>query len=264
MGHYIKAALWAVLFFCLCLIPAHAAPEEVSLPAHGISLTVPDGFTVLDAQNAAGQKELLESLGMDAEQFAKNMKASGTLLFAVTPDGKNQLNLKVIENELAGRLHDLSELTPENREEAGRLMIEELSNAENMTVLSQEKRSISGTWFFKVLVRVSSADGEFCFAQYFSIFNGKYYALVYYNNAPEFSEQDERISEDAFASLRISRSPKPTAANAGIVLQIIFIALVVLAATGGAAYIIYTFVRDIRRERREREAALDRISRRRY
>ena len=259
----LAAAVFSLLPLSVFAVPAYAA-ETVSPAGHGISVQVPDGFKILNEKNAKSEKAFIESLGMDAENFAKNLRESGTLLFAVTQDGKRQLNLKVIENDLSKELYDLTGLTPENQEDAGRRIIAGLEETENMTVLGSERAAVSGTQFYRVRVRVSSPDGEFCFVQYFSIFAGKYYALVYYNSASALSQEDLQTADAAFSSMKIRRSPKPTAANAGVILQIVFIAAVVALAFAGIVYILYTFVRDIRRRRQEREAALDKIYRRRY
>lgn len=231
------------------------------------SLAPGEAYTVLSRSDLRKNSEFIERLGYTVSTFRKDMEEGDVFLFAATPDNDRQIQVKCWGDPegIARKLEDLSYLPGEKRELALQEMgVQAAGSGELLSAAVLERE---GQVFFRFRVRSDvtleseeSAEG-YCFDEYLTVTNGRFCALLFYNAAGAFSDADETESERLFAAFSVAPTPEKTEWR-NFALRV-FAAVVLLAASVAAVYILSTFVRDIRHRREQPDSIPDRIKMRR-
>ncbi|MDR1892619.1 MAG: hypothetical protein LBQ48_06390 [Oscillospiraceae bacterium] len=253
----------ALLAFVSCLLFSTAA-QTVKFKKQQLSVAVPEGYLILNKKNSTEHKELIKRLGFTVSSFNQRFNTTTTdtqtdtlLLFAVTPDGRRQINLKLTENEFSAGVYDLSTLTSEQRQTALDKLLESVEKNAGRTLLTWGEHPFGGAVFYSVTVMVH-ATRDFCYQEYFTVMNGKYLALTVYNNAASFSEEERLEAESVFASLSFHQS-------AGLdeqkdMLPAVLGGLVLAAAAVLILFISFTLIRDLVRHHAGRFERSERLN----
>ena len=260
----IKILIAGTVFTLISCLLFSAAAQTVKFKKQQLSVTVPEEYLVLNKNNSSKHKELIKQLGFTVSSFnqrfnptTQNAQTDTLLLFAVTPDGERQINLKISENEFSAGIHDLSTLTNEQRETALNKLLESVQKNAGRTLHTSEERPLGGAVFYCVTVTVH-ATRDFCYREYFTVVNGKYLALTAYNNAASFSGEELAEAEDVFRSLTFRQNTGTDEQQN--MLPAVFGGLVLIAASVLILFISFTLIRDLVRARAERFERSERLN----
>lgn len=251
----IVAVLVAVCL-CLTVLGSFIGAQEYIDPEERFELELSDEYTLLDRTNLKQNAEFITRLGSSVENFGKAMTEGGIYLYAATEDNARQVQVKVWTGDTSERLVNLSALDAEGLQTAQK----EIGNAlvsSGDTLLETEHTERGGQVFLRYRVR-SSSDLEsdsgsigYCFDEYLTIVDGYFVALVFYNSSGEFSAKETAESKAIFDAFKVNQAAKRDSTRS-LALSI-FSIIMLTVAVGVAAYVLWTFVRDliIRRERSE-------------
>lgn len=255
----------ALLIACLllCLLPASVSAQTVSLSDQKISLELPDGYTVLTADNLKKEKEFLERLGHSPQSFKAYMAERDMLMVAATGDNTRQVQVKAFSTSFSEKVEDLSNLDGDSLEQAADSLL--LQNAGDQ-VLSWGKITRGDLTFLQSTCKVTDKQAEFCYIQYTTIRGGKYYALVYYNFGGEITDSQ---TEEAGAIFKTLRLPEKTngsfLAGGNLIVLMIIVGVLIAAALAVVVLLAVSFIKDVKARRREEEQTVHiRIKRRKF
>ena len=164
------------------------------------------------------------------------------------------------------RIVDLAALDDDGlltaRKEIGKALV-----SSGDTLLETEQTERNGQVFFRYRVRSGSdleSDNEsigYCFDQYLTVVDGCFVALLFYNSSGEFSAAETAESKAIFDAFKVNQAARRDSTRS-LALSI-FSIIMLTVAVGVAAYVLWTFVRDLLIRRERPEPISDRINIRR-
>ena len=252
-----------VLALCFALIFSFTvSAQTVKNKANAVSLEIPDGYTVLTEDNLRRNDEFLEKLGHTVDSFRKKMEEGGILIYAATSDNRRQIQLKTWTSDFSETAQDLTRLDDEALTQARETLLEQM-NQPGQAITNVAQVTTKDLIFFRITALVSGGEKDFCFRQYLTVANGRYYALVYYNDEAELSAAQQEEAESVFSTLSIEKKKSGGLIAGNTVVQIVLITAVLAAAVFLTVLIVLSFIRDIRNRRRELEPLPEHIKMRR-
>lgn len=199
-----------------------------------IEITAPkDFYCYKSGQNA---EDTAKILGMSASELEKYCSDNGIVFIAVNGDNTKQIRLSVAESAFSGSIGNLSNLS----EDKITALIPDITGA-----VSGELTEKDGQSFIKTAETLSDSGGEYSVISYVTVAAKKDYVLSFYTASGTSTD----YAGEVFDSLSSEDFYKETdqKSNFGFV---IIAAIALLAIV--SAYIIFTLVRDIKNERKEK------------
>ena len=219
-----------------------AAAQSTTLSEYDLTLTLPEGYTVLTAKNAKSNTELLEPLGYDAEAFAAYLEKNNLALFALNQNGC-QLTLKSWETDFSRQTVDFSELSDEKLESIANQL---LKNEKNGYTLLRG----SGPDMICVNEQLSDSGGEYQSIQYITLRNKRFFALNLIFPGKQ-SQSNADLAGQVANSLAIKNNYAKGYWSFSTVLETVLIWAVIAAAAVAALLLLRSFILDSKNARRE-------------
>ena len=259
-------AVLVAVCLCLTVLGCFVGAQEYIDPDERFELELSDDYTLLDRTNLKQNAEFITRLGSSVENFGKAMAEGGIYLYAATEDNSRQVQVKVWTGDTSVRIVDLAALDDDGlltaRKEIGKALV-----SSGDTLLETEQTERNGQVFFRYRVRSGSdleSDNEsigYCFDQYLTVVDGCFVALLFYNSSGEFSAAETAESKEIFDAFKVKQAAKRDSTRS-LALSI-FSIIMLTVAVGVAAYVLWTFVRDLLIRRERPEPISDRINIRR-
>lgn len=256
----------AAALFLACLLfltlPCGALAETVSLSDPKVRLEIPDGYTVLLPDNLKENGEFLDKLGHTAKSFKNYMEERNMLLVAATDDNTRQIQLKTWETNFSREIGDLSSLDSQELDRAADTL---LAQEADESLLSWGRVTRGGVAYLKSTAKVTEQQADFCYIQYVTVRDGRYFALVYYNFGGELTQEQEAEADALLSSLVLPEKEKSFLAGGNYIVQMVIVGALILAAAVIAVLLVVSFVRDIRyRQREDAQTVHIKIKRRKF
>lgn len=251
----LAVCLVAALGFC---VNAFAAENK----KFGVSVAFPEEYTVLTEDTLRENREFLEHIGHTTESFRKKMEEGGILFYAATQDNRRQLQLKTWTSDFSETAQDFTRLSEDALASARDTLLRQLDEP-GQTIMNTAQITAGSLIYLRITAQVTGGDRDFCYIQYLTLANGRFYALVYYNDEPELSAAQQQEAESVFSTLSVQKKKSGGTFAGGTVAQSILIVAVIIVAGVVAGMITVSFVREIRSRRMEPEQIPDRIKMRR-
>lgn len=222
---------------------------------YGFSVTLPDGFLVIDRSTLSKNSEFIEKIGYSVESFSAKLEQSNIVMYAADRDNSRQVQVKHWESDFSKGIGNLSALDDERLATALATMAKPLS-ADGNSLINSAIGEVGNSVYLCYTVQV---DGKFCYTEYITVVNGYCYSLVYYNSSAEFSAEEIKERDAVIAALSISGAESDSIwGSYGLSLRLIS-AVLLIAAVVFAVYLISSFVRDIRNRHNSPEVIPDHI-----
>ena len=248
MNKIFKCFLSAVLIISLSLFLVIGAFAETVAEddTHSLSLTLPDGYILLNADTAEDNIELIEALGYSLSSFKSYLKPTAsdavqTLFLGVEPSSKSQIAVKSWSTDFSKKIADLSLLNDKSLSKTAKELV---------TAKGASYKTVSANGMKLIEVRLNGKDsgGSFCSIQYLTVCNGNFYSLTF-TSAGEVNEQKVSHAHDSLSTFEIKTNAVSSAWDVGSVLIVIILSLAIIAAVALAAVIVYSIIRDIKKRR---------------
>jgi hypothetical protein len=255
----VKLRIAAIMLITVLTAAAFALPVSavsVKMSDEGFSVEVPDEYTVLTASNLSKNKDFLTGLGHTSESFRRSMDEADIVMYAATADNRRQMQVKIWTSDFSELTGDLSQLSGEAAEQALASIGGDIGGSgqllDSQQIIRGEMR------FFRFTVRV---DGglPFCYIQYLTVLNGKFYSLVYYNAESSLTAEQQSEAEAAFNSFTVQKQRSVGIVDGNTLLQIVIGGIVIAAAAALAVYLIVSLYRDIKNRGSEPDIIPERI-----
>lgn len=199
-----------------------------------IEITAPkDFYCYKSGQNA---EDTAKILGMSASELEKYCSDNGIVFIAVNGDNTKQIRLSVAESAFSGSIGNLSNLS----EDKITALIPDITGADSGEIVTNNGQS-----FIKTAETLSDSGGEYSVISYVTVAAKKDYVLSFYTASGTSTDYtgevfDSLSSEDFYKDI-----DQKSYFGYVIIAAIALLALV-------SAYIIFTLVRDIKNERKEK------------
>ncbi len=247
-AHQIKLAFAVAVALLAFWIPASA--ETFSDAQRGVTLQVPDGYTVVTAETLDEQAEYLETLGHSVDSFGTYFSKDGLLLFAASADGDRQVQLKCVQTDFTAEIGDLSLLDDTKAREVASKIISDTTKA------TWDLFEFSGMKLFEIRTSTADSGGAFCTVQYVTIRNGSLYTLACYSAGENLAQADLDAAAEMLSGFRIQQQKqKFSVFDAESIFLTALICLAILAALGVMGFIVYSFFKDAKRKRDENDVS---------
>lgn len=248
-----KRIITVILALCiLCAFPAAA----VSLESYGLSLDLPEKYTVLTPDNIAQNAEFLEQLGHTVQSMNKYFSDNKLILFASDRANGRQIQVKRTETDFTKQLVDLSLLSESQvLEFATDILPEEY--AANYTVVK-----LGELCLYEIDSVHTDNIGQFCSRQYVTIRDGCLYSLTFFENGEKMSADFLSEVDSALSTLDIKQTKKVTATDAESITEVVIVWLLIALVAVLAAVMLIGLVRDAVKNSGEEEKTV--INRRKY
>lgn len=245
--------LAAVLGFAgiLILYSTKNAPTDASI-------SYPDGYTVITADDADNHEEFIELLGFGVNSFKKYLNDKHIVSFAANQNNSRQFRLVVRETDFTKQLVSIAGATNEDLA----VIAKELLPGGYSYVYR-----VGGNVYYEIDSVAEGDNGEYCTLQFITVRNGKYYALIYNGSRANITTEERRLVEDTVNTLKIPDEGGVVAAASSVgVKRIFYLVIVSLVIIAGVVCIIlntYSLVKDIR-NRKKRDDYSDIVIKRRH
>ena len=260
----------AAALFAACLtaflLPLSAAAQTASLPDAKISLELSDAYTVLTKDNLKKQVEFLDRLGHTPTSFSQHMKDRHILLVAATEDNTRQVQVKSYETDFSKKIGELSRLDSDSLAQATETLLAQNAGDELLTYGPVTKGDLVFLKSVNRVGKISDKQTDFCYIQFSTIRNGKYYALVYYNASGELTESQADEAASILSSLTLPKKKgESLLVGSNEIIQIVIVGVLLVAAFVILIVLIVSFIKDVRARKREDEQTVHiRIKRRKF
>lgn len=257
--HRLSVALIGVVLLSVCFCIT-ASAETAASEEHGLTLTLPDGYVLLNSDTAEDNKDIIESLGYTVSSFENYLKASGensatTLFLGIEPQTKAQISVKNWSTDFSKKITDLSLLSGDALTKTAKELVK-VEGASYKTV------SVNGMALIEIRANGKDSGGDFCSVQYLTVRNGQFYSVTAtFEGSIDDAKVD--IAWKTVSSLEIENANSETVWDAETILIMILLGAVILAGAVAVVIILYSFIKDIKNRRSDAAESSDYIERRR-
>lgn len=241
MKRFITLLVAAALLFAAA-VPAAAV--SISDSAEVMSAKLPDDYLVITSANLQKRAEILAHWGHSVDSFKRMMNEKNIFVYAMDKGSRNQFQLKSWVTDAATAIGDLAIVSEEALGQSMAAIAGEIGEGAllDSRVVYADKQP-----FFKFTVDV----GDFCYVQYLTVCDSRFYALVYYNDTAELTPEQAALADEVFATVEVDSAYSSGLFSSSNVFTVILLGSVMLAAAAGIVWVIATFIQDIRRRRAE-------------
>ena len=247
MTKIFKCLLSAIIIIILAALPISASAENIAKNSeHDLTLSLPDGYVLLDTETAEDNIELIESLGYSLSSFKNYFKATDEaaptpLFLGVNPSTKAQISVKHWSTDFSQKIGDLSFLDDDALAKTAKELIK-TKGASYKTV------SANGMKLIEIRLNTKDSGGNFCSIQYITICNQSFYSLNF-TFSGTVDDAKVQTAWDTLRSFEIESNIDSSVWDAGTIILLVFLGIVVVAALVVAVIVIYSIIRDVKKRR---------------
>lgn len=199
-----------------------------------IEITAPkDFYSYKSGQNA---EDTAKILGMTASELENYCISGGILYLAVNENNTKQIRVSVAESAFSSGIGNLSNLS----EDKITALIPDITGADSGEIVTKNGQS-----FIKTTENLTDSGGEYSVISYVTVAAKKDYVLSFYTATGTSTDYVEKVFKSFSADDFYKESNPKSYFGYVIIAAIALLALV-------SAYIIFTLVRDIKNERKEK------------
>ena len=206
---------------------------SVFAASDSIEITAPKDFYSYKSGGSA--EDTAKVLGMTADELESYCNENCIVFLAVNKDNTKQIRVSLAESAFSSSIGNLSNLS----EDKIRLLITDITGSDSGELIDKNGQS-----FIKTTQTLSDSGGEYSVINYVTVADKKDCVLSFYTASGTSTAYTEEVfntfSSDGFYKEKSEKSK----------FSFVIIAAIVLLALG-SAYIIFTLVRDIKKERKE-------------
>ena len=260
MTKLLKCLLSALLLvFIIAFSALGVLAKSAEVPEHGLSIDLPDDYTLLNDETAEDNLYLIESLGYTVESFKNYLKSSDvnaaeTLFLAINSNTKSQISLKTWSTEFSKKIEDFSHLDEDSLLKTAKELIL-TDNASYKSVLA------NGMNLLEVRLNDKDSGGDFCSVQYITVCNSNFYSLTF-TFSGIIDEHKVQSAWDTLITLKINTEKEKAVWDVNSVLNMVLSCAVIIIAIFVAVIIIISIVKDIKKRRTDEYETSDYIARR--
>lgn len=249
-----KKTKWLLVFFVAVAVIAVAVLfYKHSLSEGTVSITYPENYTVLNADNAYDNEETVKSLGYSVSSFVNHLNSKSIVSMAVNDDNTRQFVLMESKSVFSEEIGSLADITsPQLSTVADALMPNGYIGTYTTggMVFLENKTQIKG-------------EEKYTATQLVTVINGKTYTVNYYA-VNVGGEDTESATEKVAKTLKVPESGKITEYFKGSAAAVYVILLGAVIIFGAVAVILLsvTLVRDFSKKRNQNDSSEIRIKRR--
>lgn len=241
MKRIITLLVAAALLF-VAAVPASAVSVSDSYDV--MSAELPDEYLVITPDNLQKRSEILEHWGHSVDSFKRMMNEKNIFVYAVDKGSSNQFQLKSWATDAATAIGDLAIVSDDALAQSMQAIAAEITEG---TLLESKVVYADKQPFFKFTVSVE----DFCYVQYLTVCDSRFYALVYYNDSASLTVEQSALADEIFGTVQIDSAYSTGLFSSSNIFTMVLLGVVMLAAAAGIVWVIITFVQDIRRRRNE-------------
>lgn len=221
-----KKIICAFSAILMLTVPVFAATGDIKITAPK------DFYSYKSGQSAESTAKIL---GMTAEELESYCTENCIVFIAVNKDNTKQIRVSVTESAFSGSIGNLTNLSDDKIT----TLIPDITGA-----VSGELTEKGGQKYIKTAEALSDSGGEYSVISYVTVAAKKEYVLSFYTASGASTDYAEEVF-DSFSSEDFYKE-----ADQKIYFGYVIIAAIVLLALG-AAYILFTLVRDIKNDRED-------------
>lgn len=214
----------------LCIILAVPVSAETS----NFSIKTDEEFST----SVENTQKVCGIIGMNESEFSKYCDDNNIEFLAVNDDNTKQITLKVKTNDFSSAVINISTFSDDKISS----LLPDIVGIENVR---GEIVSLNGQKFVGVQLKSSDSGGEFILTEYFTIADRKTYVLSFYTA----KGIDDTYIENTFESFECEAFVTESKGDSVIDLLKIIIPIAVIIFTVICGLLIYTIIRDIRKQK---------------
>ena len=229
--------LLALILAVFMAIPASA----VSLDEYKFNMEIDEGYQILTEDNIQKSDELVSSLGHNIDSMKQYFKQNSLILFAISEDGKRQIQVTCIETELSKQLNDISLM-----DEGDALgFVGKFIKADNISSVSLV--TIGDMKLYEAASTDKDSGGNFATVQYVTIRGGKLYTIGFFESAASISAEFKDFAQKTINTLSIKGSQSGDFSGTENIAEMIIVGLLILLAAVVLIITVVSLIRDFAR-----------------
>ena len=222
-----KKNICAFLAVLMLTVPVFAAGADIEITAPK------DFYSYKSGQNAENAAKILSMTAAELENYCSD---NGIVFIAVNGDNTKQIRLSVTESAFSGSIGNLSNLSDDKITE----LIPYITGA-----VSGEITEKGGQKFIKTTESLTDSGGEYSVINYVTVAAKKDYVLYFYTASGTSTDYTGEVFDSLSSEDFYKETDRKSYFGYVIITAIALLAIV-------SAYIIFTLVRDIKNERKEK------------
>lgn len=255
--------LFSVPVIVLCIIfalntGAAAAGVGYTSKEHNLSITLPEDYNLITADNASKNSEVISDFGYTTASFKSYLKQNQLLFFASDQKRSVQVTLKAwadTQNDsFSQQVEDFSLLSDDTVLGLAKQLFK-VQNASCKVVLINSMR------FIEARSTSSDSGGKFSSVQYLTVRNKNFYALTVLSSG-DLSDSSVEQAWNIAQTLSIKNKTARYMFGVSSFVEAVLIWLLILAAAVTVILIIISFIRDYKRHCEQAENETHIIARR--
>lgn len=262
MFKMLKSFLSATVLIILCCFSVLCVSAETLAESddHELSLSLPDGYVLLDSETAEDNIDLIEELGYSLSSFLNYLKPANEatpqpLFLGVEQSTKAQISVKYWSTDFSKKIEDFSLLDDEALTKAAKELVQSKGSAYKTV-------SANGMKLIEIRSNTKDSGGDFCSVQYVTVCNKGFYSLNF-TFAGNLNDQKVQTAWDTLTTFEIETDINDGVWDVDTILIIVLLGAGVLAAVVLAVVIVVSIIKDIKKHRADATENSEYIERRR-
>lgn len=256
---YFLSAVFTVLIMAVSAVFPVSAETLAEDREHNVSITLPDGYVLLNLETSEDNTELIESLGYSVSSFKDYLKASGTnsaktLFLGYQPQNKSQISVKCWTTDFSKKIGDLSFLEDDSLSKTAKELVKTKG-------ASYKSVQVNGMKLLEIRTDNKDSGGSFGSVQYLTVRNENFYS-VNFTFAGQLNDANVNTAWNTLSSFNIESNIKSSVWDVNSVLIMVVLSAAILAGVVLTVVIIYSLIRDIKKNRNDANTSGDYIERR--
>lgn len=234
-----------LILFCLCFSLSCFAAQEVTLTSEGMTLQIPDDFTVIQGENVENMASALRPYQTTVTETAVKLEQENYLFLGISSSMQCTLFLSRQEDRVSRSVGDL--ITYPDQDTARGLLLGR-NLPDTMQVRELER---NGALFYRVDFGVTDGIGRIA---YMTVMNGKCYTLCVVDNSGSLSDNTNALLDTVFEQWEYTVDAETSRIGAfREKLTTVFFWICLPLALIAAAYIIRLLIRDFTQKHLEED-----------
>ena len=201
------------------------------------TLTVPKGFTVW--QSGENMEEISLIFGISEEELKKQCNEKNIVYAAANHDNSKQVTLSITENEFSNTAVSFSRLSNKDLKEIAN-DFNDSKRAKIEIVTSKDSNR-----YIKITEELYDSGGQYTLTEYITVCSEKLYTLCITETT---SEKQTTLADSVFNNYKIKDNAKPITSGNNMLYTLLAVGGIAIF-TAVAAVLLYTVIRDIKRNR---------------
>jgi len=220
------------------------------------SFDTPKGFTELDLKEIEKEENemFLTLLGHSEESFKKYFQDNGVEYFALKGDNSAQIMVRTAKTEFTEALNNMSKVNDDQIKEIATLFLPKDA--------PYAKVQTNGTVYLQTVLSAKDSGGKFTSVTYITVKNGMLYTIVF-----NYNGTGTEFLDDSFNNMKNFKITDTSAKSVWTFTEIstmILLAILLIAALVFIVLVVISFIKDIKRKRKEDAEGEFKIKRRKF